>query len=238
MQLLVSVRSPEEAREALAGGAGLIDIKEPRHGALGRAPEAVIAAVVASVAGATPVSAAMGELAREHLAMILPDGLAYVKWGLAGWAHRDWQTPLLQIHQQLAQPIGGPRLVVTAYADASLAHSPPVSEVLEFVCQQRMVVLLLDTFCKEVHSGRPATLLDWLTVEQLEEIRNRCRAQGVRLALAGSLRVEDISTLKSVRPDWFAVRGAVCAGHDRAQTVSAALVHHLAQALRQARSAG
>ena len=33
--LLVSVRSAEEAEIALAGGANLIDIKEPSRGALG-----------------------------------------------------------------------------------------------------------------------------------------------------------------------------------------------------------
>ena len=30
--LLISVRDAEEARAALAGGAGLVDIKEPRRG--------------------------------------------------------------------------------------------------------------------------------------------------------------------------------------------------------------
>ena len=35
--LLVSVRSAEEARAALAGGATVIDIKEPDRGPLGRA---------------------------------------------------------------------------------------------------------------------------------------------------------------------------------------------------------
>ena len=34
-RLLVSVRSAEEAEIALAGGADVIDVKEPRRGALG-----------------------------------------------------------------------------------------------------------------------------------------------------------------------------------------------------------
>ena len=36
-QLLVSVRSAEEARAALEGGAALIDVKEPSRGSLGSA---------------------------------------------------------------------------------------------------------------------------------------------------------------------------------------------------------
>jgi uncharacterized protein (UPF0264 family) len=69
MNLLVSVRSAAEAAAALAGGAGLIDVKEPARGALGRADAAVIAAVVRAVGGRRPVSAALGELAgtpRSH----------------------------------------------------------------------------------------------------------------------------------------------------------------------------
>ncbi len=41
--LLVSVRSGAEASTALAGGAAIIDVKEPLHGPLGRAPIAVCA---------------------------------------------------------------------------------------------------------------------------------------------------------------------------------------------------
>ncbi|MGC1717590.1 MAG: (5-formylfuran-3-yl)methyl phosphate synthase, partial [Isosphaeraceae bacterium] len=40
-QLLVSVRSADEARTALARGASIIDIKEPDHGSLGLAPWSV-----------------------------------------------------------------------------------------------------------------------------------------------------------------------------------------------------
>src|SRR5262249_2955716 len=44
--LLVSVRDAEEVDVAILGGAGLIDVKEPTRGALGRAEATVIAAVV------------------------------------------------------------------------------------------------------------------------------------------------------------------------------------------------
>ena len=60
-RLLVSVRSAAEAEAALAGGAALIDVKEPDRGALGRADDAVIADVVRAVAGRAPVSAAASQ---------------------------------------------------------------------------------------------------------------------------------------------------------------------------------
>src|SRR5207248_4650901 len=84
-KLLVSVRNRAEAEAALAGGADLIDVKEPKRGALGAADARTLAAVVAAVAGRRPVSAALGEL-RETFWKGPPalPGLAYVKWGLAG----------------------------------------------------------------------------------------------------------------------------------------------------------
>ena len=96
-RLLVSVRSAAEAEAALTGGAGLIDVKEPAHGALGRADEAIIADVVGVVAGRAPVSAALGEL-RDNPQAKLPaclSSLAFVKCGLAACATEDgWRSEL------------------------------------------------------------------------------------------------------------------------------------------------
>src|SRR4051812_30438336 len=107
--LLVSVRSAAEAEAALAGGADLIDVKEPARGPLGRADDAVIDAVVASVAGRRPVSAALGELAERGGP--LPAGCRYVKWGLAGLT-REWREDL-----EAAQRSSGGRGVIVGYAD-------------------------------------------------------------------------------------------------------------------------
>jgi uncharacterized protein (UPF0264 family) len=94
--LLVSVRSVAEAHAALAGGASLIDVKEPLHGSLGRAPADVITGVVTTVAGRRPVSAALGELL-EELGETIPPGLAFVKWGLAGCGQdREWRARLVR----------------------------------------------------------------------------------------------------------------------------------------------
>src|SRR5258708_20746520 len=62
IELLVSVRSAAEAEAALAGGAGLIDVKEPLRGPLGRADNAIVRSVIAPGARTPPVSAALGEL--------------------------------------------------------------------------------------------------------------------------------------------------------------------------------
>ena len=89
-RLLISVRSAEEATVALAGGADLIDVKEPSNGPLGVAHHEVLAAVLAVVNEAVPVSAALGEwtpnaLNEAHWHLQLP--VQFLKWGLAGYGN-------------------------------------------------------------------------------------------------------------------------------------------------------
>jgi (5-formylfuran-3-yl)methyl phosphate synthase len=222
MDLLVSVRSAAEAEAALEGGAAVIDVKEPANGPLGRAGDETIAAVVRRVAGRRPVSAALGELLRQP-APYAGGGLSYMKWGLAGCGGKDWQGALGAAIRRAGRQVPGCRVVPVAYADWQRAGAPPVDEVVAFVRRRPGSVLLLDTCEKE--PGR--TLLDSLPVSEVARLVGSCRAAGVRVALAGSLGPEQIRDLLPLRPDWFAVRGAACAGSDRRQAVSAGRVRAL-----------
>jgi uncharacterized protein (UPF0264 family) len=223
MQLLVSVRSPDEALAALEGGAALIDVKEPANGSLGRAADGAIAAVIRAVAGRQPVSAALGELLREP-APYPGAGLAYVKWGLAGCGRRPgWQQVLAAGIAQVERRRPPCQVVTAAYADWEPAEAPPLNEVIAFAHRRPGSALLLDTFQK----GDGRTLLDWLPLPELMRACRRCRAAGIRVALAGSLGPKQIRRLLPVRPDWFAVRGSVCTGEDRRGTVSADAVRGL-----------
>src|SRR6516225_7472683 len=90
MRLLVSVVSAQEARRALAGGADIIDVKDPTEGALGAPSPRVLSEVVRVVGGAAPVSVALGDLPNlPHTAALAARGAAfsgadYVKVGLRG----------------------------------------------------------------------------------------------------------------------------------------------------------
>ena len=161
-ELLVSVRSVEEAQAALAGGAALIDVKEPAHGSLGRADDSTIAAVVRFSAGRRPVSAALGELSKP-LSLPRP-GLAFVKWGLANLGRQPgWQQALASAIQEVEQIDSACRVVTVAYADEDRSQAPPVEEVLSFAVQRPGSVLLLDTFSKV----RGRSLLDWLPLPRI-----------------------------------------------------------------------
>src|SRR5207244_4158543 len=88
MRLLVSVADPREARAALAGGADIIDAKDPRRGALGPVPPAVLLAIRQAVGAARPLSAALGDAydpaAVERAAGVAArHGAAFVKVGFA-----------------------------------------------------------------------------------------------------------------------------------------------------------
>ena len=66
MQLLISVAGPAEARAAVRGGADVIDAKDPRRGALGPVSLQRLAAIRATIAGARPLSAAVGDATSEE----------------------------------------------------------------------------------------------------------------------------------------------------------------------------
>jgi uncharacterized protein (UPF0264 family) len=208
-QLLVSVRDAAEGEAAVAGGAGLVDVKEPSRGPLGRADAATIAAVIEAVAGRVPVSAALGELRDCPLAGVaaeFPAGLTFVKWGLAGLANTAW--PRLLLNARYYVPT---RIAAVAYADGDRAHAPSPAAVVDFARRygrrSRVRAVLFDTFHKD-----GSTLLDWLPLDELSTLVAACRRTGLTVALAGSLTTATIDRLRGVAPDWFAIRGSACEG--------------------------
>ena len=213
--LLVSVRSVAEADAALEGGADLIDVKEPTRGPLGAADPDVLQAVVAAVGGRAPVSAALGEW-NQWTARRLPNGLDYVKWGLAGvatGAYWDvWGIWFTEVT---------PRRVLVAYADDRRADSPDPEWLAERAVELSFGAFLLDTAVKD-----GTTLLDWIAPATLARIRFRLADRNVPVALAGSLDAAAIRRLAPLAPDWFAVRGAACNG-GRGGDVCAERVRHL-----------
>ena len=224
--LLVSVRNVAEAREALAGGADIIDIKEPARGPLGAAEPAVWREIMAEIGATTVVSAALGELHADPLERLAPQaaGLSFVKIGLAGCgADRAWKRRWSQVICNLSPSV---LTVPVAYADWRSIKAPPPEDVLALAAQQPARMLLMDT-----HDKRGATLRDVFPWSQLERFALAAAQSKVRLALAGSLTLNDIRRLKPLQPDYLGVRGAACTG-GRDGMIQRALVKSLADALR------
>jgi uncharacterized protein (UPF0264 family) len=218
-QLLVSVRSAEEARAALAGGADLIDVKEPSRGPLGAADSDVIRDVLAAVGGRVPVSAALGEWL-VWADQPVPAGLAYAKWGLAELHDlHAWAVGLIRKSSCAQHP------VLVAYADFRRAKIPDPEWLAGAAVRLRFPAFLLDTATKD-----GSTLLDWIGPATLARMRFVLADAGVKVALAGSLDETAVRTLAPLGPDWFAVRGAACVG-GRNGTVCADRIRRLKEVI-------
>ncbi len=235
-KLLVSVRSAAEARDAIAGGADVIDVKEPANGPLGAASPAVWREVAERVAAAPQctLSLATGELlqAGEEALQSLHSicdifagrNPVIVKAGLAGCgAKADWRQQVASWSRKLpphAQP------ALAAYADFNTADSPSPLEVINAATRENIRFALLDTFDKQAGS-----LLTHLTIDDLQTWVANARQAGIAVAIAGSLPRAVPTSLLQLQPDYIAVRGAVCDG-DRLSQVRKEYVTGMAQQLR------
>ncbi|MFL5340768.1 MAG: (5-formylfuran-3-yl)methyl phosphate synthase [Gemmataceae bacterium] len=213
--LLVSVRDVTEAKAALSGGADLIDVKEPSRGSLGYAGKETAVEIVRAVAGRRPVSAASGELSHFLAFSSWPPpwpvpGVALTKIGLAGCNDQGSWNELLELLQMYRErwlkPKRDAELVIVAYADWQRAEAPPPSMIARHALQHQCG-LLIDTWGKD-----GSTLLHWMSVTAVTDMCDSFRAARVPIALAGSLSLPEIDSLRTASPDWFAVRGAACDG--------------------------
>ena len=212
--LLVSVRSAAEALTALAGGADVIDVKEPSRGPLGAADDDTISAIVRSVAGRAPVTAAMGELVElldrpnRHSHPLVVRGVSLFKIGLAGCAPvGDWQIHWRRGIESISTSGGntGARPVAVAYADWRAAESPPPLEVLQAAVEAHCPALLVDTWGK---SG--GSLFDHWPVDNVRSFIAAARRHPLTIVLAGSLAGASIAAAARLSPNLVAVRAAAC----------------------------
>jgi uncharacterized protein (UPF0264 family) len=208
-RLLVSVRDAAEAREALAGGADWIDLKEPRRGALGAVDAAVARAVVACIAGQAPISAAAGELADWPVStarqLLNVPGISLLKLGLAGCESTNWRPSWRAAQAQIAA--AGKQIVAVIYADAAAAAAPPPAEVLTLAADADCDWVLWDTFNKST-----GPLDQHINAEALAAMLAEARTARQKTVVAGRLDEAAISRLPLGLIDMIAVRGAACRG--------------------------
>jgi hypothetical protein len=222
MRLLVSVVSAEEARRAVAGGADIVDVKDPGEGALGAPAPGVLSEVVRVLGGATPVSVALGDLPDlPHTAALAARGAAacgadYVKVGLRGVRELDRAVALMSA---VADAVG-PKVAViaAAYADAEALDPPALAPASLAALVERTGIAgaLVDTFIKD---GRG--LYGWQSEDELAElVAGTHEARGI-FGVAGQLRLGELCRVPA---DIVGVRSAVCRGSDRTAHLEQALV--------------
>lgn len=220
--LLVSVRDAAEAREALAGGAAIIDVKEPARGPLGAADADVAAAVADAVAAAVPWTLACGELAAGAAAewaaracAATPRLPAAAKAGPAGLSAEEWPRAFAAFVAGL--PVGVEPVAV-AYADWRRTAAPDPSALISAAVTSGCRTLLIDTGDK----AGPG-LLGAVGAEAVASWIRAAHAAGMAVAAAGRLGLDEIGQVRGLGADVAAVRGAVCRG-GRSGTVDRNLV--------------
>ena len=232
-RLLVSVRSVAEARDALVGGADLIDLKEPARGSLGAVDAQTVAEIAAAIDRSAPLSLACGELRDLDVGLLeerkptydIPANVAYAKLGLAGCAGlADWRARWLRWRELLPSSVAP---VAVVYADWGEAAAPPPEEVLEFAIDTACGAVLIDTYEKS-----QGGLLDHFPLPQLMRFTAKIRRSHSFCVLAGSLSWQQLAEVLACQPDFVAVRGAVCRG-GRSGPLDVQLVRAWAEHLRQ-----
>lgn len=227
MRLLVSVRNASEAAAALAGGADIVDAKEPSNGPLGQVSPAALASIASAVAGAAPVSAALGELCGDDIVRgshaATRAHAAFVKVGFAGMRGRLDAAADVLASMAVNSAAG---LVLVAYADYEKIGAPSPDEVIALADRSSAAGVLIDT-CDKCGPG----LTTLMTSESLRAFVARARASGRMVAVAGSLTIDDLERVDDAGADIAGVRGAACE-NGRNGVVSENRVRALRRALR------
>jgi (5-formylfuran-3-yl)methyl phosphate synthase len=211
MRLLISVASATDAAAALAGGADLIDAKDAHAGALGPVSPAVLREIDRIVAGARPVTAALGdandEAAIECAARIYAAaGAALVKIGFAGVSSAGRAAALTAATVRGAKAAGA-GVVAVAYADAERASSLAAGTLVDIAAGAGAEGLLVDTWDKD-----GAGLCGLIPPAALSALIAEAHRSRLFVALAGKLTATDLPFVREAGADIAGVRGAACDG--------------------------
>lgn len=236
MRLLVSVRSAAEVDPALAGGADVIDAKEPSRGSLGPVSADTLTRILVRLPSNRAFSAALGDFASDAAvvagitALDLPPRQAptFLKLGFAGVTSPMLVGRLLTSAVQVAAELPtAPLIVAVAYADAQQAGTMSAQLICQLAYEARAAGVLIDTY-RKAGSG----LLEWISPTTLAAWVCDARQAGLLCAVAGGLRLDDLEAVQAAAPDIVGFRGAACDG-GRSGEISAERVAGLRRHLDQ-----
>lgn len=228
MKLLVSPINKEEAIIASNGGADIVDVKNPKEGSLGANFPWVIKEVKEAVNGRQPISATIGDFnykpGTASLAALgaAVSGADYIKVGLY-----DIQTEAqaLELLSRIIQAVKGydstKKVVAAGYSDYKRINSISPMLLPAVAAEAGADVVMVDTGIKDGKST-----FEFMDEKELTRFTELGHEKGLEVALAGSLKFEDLQVLERIDPDIIGVRGMVCGG-DRNTTIRQELVEKL-----------
>ena len=230
MKLLVSPSSIEEAKFCL--DADIIDVKRPAEGSLGANYPWVIREIK-KMAGAKPVSAAIGDYAP------LPGNASLAAYGAAcagadfikiGMMFEDKVRAAEVIEgvvRAVKEPFPEKKVVIAGYSDHLRLGVISPFDIAPLAAKAGADYAMIDTGKKDGKST-----FEFMDAETLKRFTDTNRKLGLGTALAGSLKFEDLPVLKTINPEIIGVRGMVCGG-DRTTMVQEALVRKAIAMVRE-----
>lgn len=232
MRLLVSPMNMEEAHAALAGGADILDVKNPKEGSLGANFPWVIRSVADLARGKVPVSATIGDMefkpGTASLAALgaASSGADYVKAGLLGVKTCDQAEEMLKAIVRAVKDLDPKKKVVASgYSDYLRVGSISPMLLPAAASEAGADVVMVDTAIKD---GKPT--FDFMGEKDLADFIELGHSNDLEVALAGSIGFPHLETLLRLQPDIIGVRGIVCGG-DRRSAVKEELVVKVKSAL-------
>lgn len=229
MQLLVSVSNAAEARAAVQGGADIIDAKDPLVGALGAVRPEVMSRIRRAVDSSRLVTAALGDAGTSHDGIeqlaceLVARGARLVKVGFAGVSDAARVEAIVtRLTRACASVHQASGVVAVAYADAQDSERIDERRLLSIAGRCGARGVLVDTADK----CGPG-LLDLWSIAALEAWVSEAHSCGLTAAVAGKLRLDDLTAVAETGADVAGVRGAACVG-GRVGRVSSERVRALA----------
>ena len=262
-RLLISVRSASEAQLVIrvAGmrilngkSLGIVDVKEPRLGALGAPSADSLVEIVDVVGSSVPKSFALGELLQwtnqtemeeQHessgilapassmeLAELLDSRFGhqllaefqFVKIGLSYSKDRDWRADWRNLFSKLPRTT---EPVVVSYLDFESCSAPCPRKLIEFAASESNCnTILFDTFSKHKN------LFGYQPPKQIESWVEKANSVGLSTVLAGSIDLSCLDQALAMSSKFIGVRGAVC-GDTREDEIESGKVETLLNRLAE-----
>ena len=238
LKLLVSPVDVGEALEAVAGGADIIDVKNPKEGALGASFPWVIRRIREVTPKRLEVSCTLGDLPNLPGSAALAalgaaaTGVDYIKCSLYGVrTHAEAVYLIKNVVKAAKDHNSAIKIAATGFADADAIGSVNPLLIPQVTQEAGADIAMLDTAVKD---GK--NLLNFLKPDQLKAFVDQAHSMGLKAALAGSLKKENLPTLCALGVDIIGVRGAACTGGDRVNgRIKKEKVHELVQIIQNAK---
>ena len=215
MILMVSVQDLYEAKQALKGGADIVDVKNLQEALVGSAHPNVVKQIRDEVPSAHHASVTLG---------VVPDQIGTVSMAVyaagvldatsvkVGFMVSDYNVALETLLAAKEALIGTQtKLIGSLFADNLLYEGGIDPDLMVRLAKEGQCDgFLIDTLVKD---GR--NLFDFVPELRLKEMVLEGKELGMSTALSGHLKMSDLDELSRVNPDIVGVRGAVCQKGDR-----------------------